>query len=104
VGVNGTIVTSPDGITWTNRASGNNYSLSAIAYGNNLFVAVGPGGAAGFFKQPSDETILTSPDGLTWTSRTSGIGSDLSSVAYGNNQFVAVGTYIVPHTHRAAVG
>ena len=44
VGVSGTILTSPDGITWTSRTSGTNNWLDGITYGNGLFVAVGLNG------------------------------------------------------------
>jgi len=50
VGKDGTILTSPDRMHRTKRASGTNNWLSGVAYGNNLFVAVGQYG-----------TIITSP-------------------------------------------
>jgi hypothetical protein len=50
VGYPGTILTSPDGETWTQRTSGTTVGLYGVAYGNGTFVAVGEGG-----------TILTSP-------------------------------------------
>jgi hypothetical protein len=50
VGWNGAILTSPDGVTWTQRDSGTSNNLSGVAYGNGTFVAVGWHG-----------TILTSP-------------------------------------------
>ena len=75
----GTILTSPDGVTWTRRISGG-YALYVESYVNGLFVAVGDNG-----------TILTSPDGVTWTARTSGTCDCLSGVTYGNGLFVAVG-------------
>ena len=49
-GVAGTIVTSPDGTTWTVRTSNTNANLNGVVGGNGLFVAVGASG-----------TILTSP-------------------------------------------
>jgi uncharacterized membrane protein len=60
VGGRGTILTSPDGVTWTPRASGTDKFLFGVAHGNGLFVAVG-----------WDGTILTSPDGVSWTPRAS---------------------------------
>jgi hypothetical protein len=81
VGELGTILTSPDGVTWTIRTSGTSAYLSGVAYGNGTFVAVGELG-----------TILTSPDGVTWTIRTSGTTYSLNGVAYGNGTFVAVGS------------
>jgi hypothetical protein len=47
---NGTILTSPDGVSWTARTSGTSNSLYGVTYGNGTFVAVGEYG-----------TILTSP-------------------------------------------
>jgi hypothetical protein len=80
VGRGGTILTSPDGVSWRPRTSGTSNDLYGVTYGNGRFVAVG-----------EDGTILTSPDGVNWTERTSGTGSYLYSVAYGNGNFVAVG-------------
>ena len=78
VGLNGTIITSPDGVTpWTVRRSGTE-NLGGVAYGNGTFVVVGYG-----------PTILTSTNGITWTARTSAIAADLERVAFGNNLFAA---------------
>lgn len=57
VGASGTILTSPDGVTWTSRTSGTTQNLQDLTYGgaNNLFVVVAASG-----------TILTSTDGITW--------------------------------------
>ena len=60
VGYNGTILTSPDGVSWTAGTSATNQTIDGITYGNGLFVAIG-------------YTILTSPDGMSWTSRIPGI-------------------------------
>ena len=84
VGIYGTIITSPDGITWTQRTSGTSNHLKRIAYGNGLFVAVGS-------KYPN-ESILTSSDGITWTERGTGLtNKSLNSVTYGNGLFVIAG-------------
>ena len=80
VGWDGTILTSPDGVSWTARASGTSNWLLGVAHGNGLFVAVGDGGA-----------ILTSRDGMSWTQRASGTSNWLSGVTYVNGLFVAVG-------------
>jgi hypothetical protein len=42
--MNGTILTSPDGITWTRQASGTPNNLDGIAYGDGSLVAVGTSG------------------------------------------------------------
>ena len=81
VGSSGTIISSPDGITWTSRSSGTTDYLSGSAYGNSTFVVVGNNG-----------TILTSSDDATsWTSRTSGTTEHLYRVTFGDSTFVAVG-------------
>jgi hypothetical protein len=56
VGTNKLILTSTNGISWTVQSS-DITSWNDIAYGNNLYVAVGN----------SPITILTSPDGYNWT-------------------------------------
>jgi len=120
VGALGTILTSPDGLTWTNVPSITYFQLSNVTFGNNTFVAVGTGGTiltsadglswqsrtsdttwnlqdvtfsnSTFVAIGSGGTILTSPDGITWTSRTSGTMNDLIKITYGNSIFVAVGS------------
>jgi hypothetical protein len=80
VGEDATILTSPDGATWTKRRSGITKPLYGVTYSSGVFVAVGYGG-----------TILTSPDGVTWTLRTQEIIEVLYGVTYSNGVFVAVG-------------
>jgi hypothetical protein len=63
VGTNGTVVTSPDGVTWTPQNPIRTTSLNAVAYGHQ-FVAVGNGG-----------NIFTSMDGLTWLPAQNSISS-----------------------------
>ena len=78
VGVFGTILTSPDGVTWTAQtATGNFYG---VTYSGSQFVAVGGSGK-----------IVTSPDGTTWTAQTSNTSNGLNGVIYGGGKFVAVG-------------
>jgi len=81
VGASGTLLTSPDAITWTSRTSGTSNNLRSFAYdGSSTGVTVGFSG-----------TILSSTDGITWTSRTSGTSKNINNVAYGNSKFIAVG-------------
>ena len=79
-GDTGGIITSPDGESWTPRATGTVKALHGSIFGNGMFVAVGEGG-----------TIVTSPDGMSWTNRPSVADSLLRGVAAGNGLFVAVG-------------
>ena len=73
VGASGTIITSPDGVTWTQQTSGVSTGLYGITYSSELgiFIAVGASG-----------TILTSPDGVTWTQQTSGVTTVLNKVIF----------------------
>jgi len=119
VGVNGTILTSENGTSWTSRTSGTPFTLQGVAYADGLWVAVGDKGTiltstngTSWTPRTSGTTntlntvayanglwvavvfggkILTSPDGTSWTSRASGTLSDLLGVAYGNGRWVAVG-------------
>jgi hypothetical protein len=85
----GAILTSFDGINWTNRALATNDALYGITYANNQFVAVGA--RCNYQMEPDHGAILTSPDAITWTSRDAGTTNLLSGIVYGGNLFVAVG-------------
>jgi hypothetical protein len=75
----GVIYTSSDGLNWVRRHKGG-ATLEKIAYGANVFVAVGGGG-----------TILSSSDGVTWSTKTSGTTTTLRDISFGNGYFVIVG-------------
>jgi hypothetical protein len=76
------IYTSTDSITWVSQVSNfGGDQIKSVAYGNNLWVAVGYSGK-----------IRTSTDTITWVTQTSNFGSTtIFSVAYGNNLWVAGG-------------
>lgn len=80
IGAGGTIITSPDGTTWTTRTSGTTNTLYGITFASGVFATAGDGG-----------TILTSPDGIVWTARASGTTNLLRGIAFTNNRFIAVG-------------
>lgn len=81
VGKHGTILTSSDGITWTDRTSGTNKNLYGVTGYTDNVVTVGAGGC-----------IYSSTDVATWTARTSGVTTNLRSVCcYTTPLFVAVG-------------
>jgi hypothetical protein len=73
----GTIITSSDGITWTEQDSKTTKSLNNIIYERNMFVAVGDSG-----------TTVTSPDGINWTVYNSNITKHFKSITYGKDMFV----------------
>src|SRR5262249_55564717 len=54
VGEAGTVGTSPDGVTWSQRQRVTSNDLIGVTYGNGQFVAVG------------GNTAVTSPDGADW--------------------------------------
>ena len=90
------VMTSPDGVTWTNRTAPAG-RWQAVTYGNGLFVAVG-----GNASTPSGY-VMTSPDGITWTLQTLGAGLDdrtWYSVTSGNGKFVAVSINGATPGHR----
>ena len=69
--LSGTILTSPDGITWTTQASGTFNWLHGITWSGTQFAAVG-----------DSATILTSPDGITWTTQSSDTTSGLNGITW----------------------
>jgi hypothetical protein len=71
--------------TWIKRDSPITNNLSAIAFGNDTFVAVGSGYYPG-------GVVLSSPDGSNWIQRLSVEPASLHAVTYGNGQFIAVGS------------
>ena len=61
VGNSGTILTSPNGVTWTIRTSGTTNNLSGVSYGNSTFLAVGHIGCiiqSGILSAPSNDATL----------------------------------------------
>ena len=83
VGDGGSIATSPDGITWTQRNASQNITgnnLEDITWNGTHWIAVGFNG-----------TILTSIDGVSWSIATSGTTQSLRAVTWDGNQAVVVG-------------
>lgn len=74
--VSGQILTSPDGINWTNR--GIIGEARGFAYGNGIIVCITQGG------------IFTSTNGINWTSRTSSLSTH-SSICFAAGKFVVGG-------------
>nr|WP_254075741.1 InlB B-repeat-containing protein [Paenibacillus tritici] len=87
------MLTSSDGVSWTNRNSGTAADLKGVKYLNGKFVSWAVDGT----------TILTSVDGVSWSIiTTSGLicakcevvnSGILHSVSYGNGTYVGVGSF-----------
>lgn len=79
-------IASTDGVNYTVgqtiKLVGGGKSIHDVAFGNNLFVAVG-----------SDALIQTSQDGKNWSYSQVEFGKNLYGVTFGNGKFVAVGNH-----------
>jgi hypothetical protein len=86
VGYDGTILTSPDGVSWVSRdnPSSSTHRLQTVIYANGLFVVSGGIG-------PTDPIIMTSPDGITWTEQTVPNTNSLVGLGYDGSLFVSIG-------------
>lgn len=83
-----TVVTSPDGSTWTAQSESEVGDLQGIVWSGSQFVVVG------FDSSATGSVILTSPDGVTWTSRAvSANNRSLNAVTFGRSEYVAVGGF-----------
>ncbi|KPU44786.1 N-acetylmuramoyl-L-alanine amidase LytC precursor [Oxobacter pfennigii] len=85
VGYSGTLITSPDGITWQKVDVGTDTDrLTDIAYGNGKYVIAATAG-------DYVARIYTSEDGLSWNETAAVPHHWLYGVTYGDDGFVAVG-------------
>jgi hypothetical protein len=79
-------MTSPDGITWTTRASAANNGWLSVTWSSELglLVAVSISGTG--------DRIMTSPDGINWTTRASAADNNWKSITWSSELglFVAV--------------
>jgi hypothetical protein len=80
VGEGGSILTSPDALTWTPQVSNTELTLFTVA------------GGAGSLVAAASNRLLSSSDGIQWKHHTTSLfKSSLVSVTYGQGTFVAVG-------------
>jgi hypothetical protein len=90
----GSIYTSPDGISWTFRATPWAVAVADIAYnGSNLYMALNTSGGT-----------ASSPTGVTWTVKTATSDTAGNAIAYGGSSslFVAAGTTFYTSTNGTA--
>ncbi len=78
-GLEGTLLTSPDGITWTAIASPAWHVVRALVYGNGKWIASGAG------------TVAVSSDTMNWTLESVGLLHFQTGAAFGNGIFVLPG-------------
>jgi hypothetical protein len=87
-----TLLTSPDGLTWTPRVTG--ASLIAVTWTGSQYVAVGSGGSR-ILTNAYRGLAYTSPDGATWGLSATDVASNfctgLFDVAWTGSRLVAVG-------------
>src|SRR3990172_1054775 len=82
----GTLLTSPDGVTWIGRQTPEGAILKGVTWGASQFVAVGFGGPK------FSPRIVTSSDGVIWTDRSAPGSASLADVAWSGERFAAVGS------------
>jgi serine/threonine protein kinase/photosystem II stability/assembly factor-like uncharacterized protein len=76
----GSIMTSPDGLTWTQSVSPTTENLFGLFWDGHQYLAGGDHG-----------TILASADGVNWTKRDSGSKINFYAFSYSGSRYVAVG-------------
>ncbi len=77
------LIQSNDGGATFAKSMANTGHMADVAWGNDLFIAVGDG----------KNGILTSADGSKWTRRNPGVKSGLHGVCWTGQEFVAVGDH-----------
>jgi len=81
IGYNSSIImTSPTGVTWTQRTAPSSTVWRCVAYGNGRFVAASYGTTIG----------MVSLDGITWTATTLPTNIGWESLCFGNGIFVLI--------------
>ena len=90
VGDYGTVLTSPDGVTWAHYSTGRWIDLNRVAYGNGRLIALGDTLIGAEFRS----VIFTSVDeGVSWTSRTPAINFRVRLAAWGGGNWVLAGNH-----------
>jgi hypothetical protein len=78
------LVTSPDGTTWTERSAPlDSKRLRGVAWSGDRFVLI------------AYDLVYTSPDGMTWSAHKPPVTNFWEAVIWGDSQFVAVGYHAI---------
>ena len=88
VGDNGITAVSENGTNWETYATPTPYDLTGVAYGNGVWVAVGPKASPGGPSIGSDGPLLTSLDGITWVQQNATFNA--TRVLFANGLFIAM--------------
>jgi photosystem II stability/assembly factor-like uncharacterized protein len=96
VGASGTVITSPDVVTWTVQTSGISQTLTTVGYGNDLFVT--SGGAS----SSNAGHIWTSTNGIAWTEQTSPAYELFRDVLYAGSNYFLIGGKIITSANGTA--
>ncbi len=79
-----TVTAIPEISNWQKQTSPATQNIQEVRYFNNLFIAVGNGGA-----------IITSPDGKIWSLQSSQTSNDLNGIAFEKGRYIALGKNII---------
>lgn len=83
----GLILTSSDGVTWTEMPGTIPGTLNAVVWSGNQFVAVG----SAYSQSNRQALVYTSSDGFNWTSTVLSQAGDLYDIAWSGTRYVATG-------------
>ena len=89
------VLTSPDGVTWTSGSGIPSGGWTAITYVGVQFVAVATSGS---------NVAMTSPDGIAWTAQPGlDVRRNWNAVSYGKGVYVAAGDDWMAYSKDAGV-
>jgi hypothetical protein len=88
VGANGIILTSTDGINWTNQKSNSSYDLYTVTSGNGIFLAGGGEIDDSNLDIKDNGILLQSSDGVNWENNSLFENKIIFESVFGKNLFI----------------